>query len=525
MSRELIWPPSLRISSIDRQIIGNAGVSRSPLSGVSTTVDRSGDRWGISVTIENLSDRASYAERANATAFLAAIRNRNARVWIHDPSYVQRGSFSAPELFTNADFSNGTTGWAAQVANLSVVDRTMRITATRSAAGGPGFYGSVTVEQYKPVVVRAFHGARSRAGANVGIAWSGASFYAVDRAGLQAAPFLPTGTSAALYPVVYDGGGGTIVLAGDWIECPFASASRCGLVDNSPNLLLYSDQINDASWAKTEATVSANADTAPDRTSTADRLIPSTNSSASHQALQTITVPTAAGDYTATVDVKAGGYNYIYLSLYTASSTATQMFRLDTGVLGSTGAASGNWSNRRASIRSLGDGWYRCSITAEKASSVTSIGHRISVFSVDSTSAYAGDGTSHVKLWRAGIAPSSVPFAAAQTTGAATTGALQTGSGLYLKGLPVSTAGLARAGDWCQVGNQLFLITAPLDSDAAGLGYLEVSPKIRTPFVDNEPVIFNKPMGRYMLTDDSAGYSTRAGNLSSMTLSFEEALD
>ena len=66
---------------------------------------------------------------------------------------------------------------------------------------------------------------------------------------------------------------------------------------------------------------------------------------------------------------------------------------------------------------------------------------------------------------------------------------------------------------------------APLDSDAAGLGYLEVSPNIRTPFADNDPVIINQPMGRYMLASDDAGYSTRAGRISTMTLEFEEALD
>ena len=76
-----------------------------------------------------------------------------------------------------------------------------------------------------------------------------------------------------------------------------------------------------------------------------------------------------------------------------------------------------------------------------------------------------------------------------------------------------------------KIGKQLFMITSPLDSDAAGLGYLQVSPNIRTPFADNEPVIFHKPMGRFMLASDSAGYSTRAGRISTMTLEFEEALD
>ena len=82
---ELIWPPSLRVSSAEWGLIGNAGESRSPLNGVSQTIDRSGDRWRVTLTVENASNRASIAERRIAESFLAAIRNKNNRVWITPP--------------------------------------------------------------------------------------------------------------------------------------------------------------------------------------------------------------------------------------------------------------------------------------------------------------------------------------------------------------------------------------------------------------------------------------------------------
>ena len=225
MSRELIWPPSLRITSMERRLIGNAGVSRSPLSGATTTVDRSGDRWAISVTVENMSDRASYAERASAEAFLAAIRNRNARVWIHDPSYAQRGSFSAPELFANADFANGTTGWSAQNSVLSVRDRVMRITVSRATAASPAFYQNPTVTQYAPVVLRSLLGPRSRNGATIGTfnAAAGGGAYVLNDTGLKVRGWTPPAASAGVtYPIVYDGGA-NVTISGDWIETPFTS--------------------------------------------------------------------------------------------------------------------------------------------------------------------------------------------------------------------------------------------------------------------------------------------------------------
>ena len=137
---ELIWPPSLRVSSAEWSLIGNAGESRSPLNGVGQTIDRSGDRWKVTLNVENASDRATVAERSIAEAFLASIRNKNNRVWVTPPGYAPRGSFSAPELFTNADFSNGVTGWSTTLASLTVRDRVSRLTVSAGTwTGMPAF--------------------------------------------------------------------------------------------------------------------------------------------------------------------------------------------------------------------------------------------------------------------------------------------------------------------------------------------------------------------------------------------------
>lgn len=65
------------------------------------------------------------------------------------------------------------------------------------------------------------------------------------------------------------------------------------------NLLTYSQEFDNAAWTKTSATVTANSDTAPDGTSTADTIAAS---GANGTALQSFTA--VAGDYTFSVYLK-----------------------------------------------------------------------------------------------------------------------------------------------------------------------------------------------------------------------------
>jgi hypothetical protein len=59
-----------------------------------------------------------------------------------------------------------------------------------------------------------------------------------------------------------------------------------------------------------------------------------------------------------------------------------------------------------------------------------------------------------------------------------------------------------RSGDWFEINGELKQCTTSLDSDAAGLGYLQFTPGIATSPADNDPVIINCPMGRFMLGAD-----------------------
>lgn len=132
-----------------------------------------------------------------------------------------------------------------------------------------------------------------------------------------------------------------------------------GLIEYAPhNLLTYSENFDNAVWAKSNATVTANAIVAPDGTLTADKLEAATTTTTS--VFQSITI--AASSYTGSVYVKIGSgasdANRFYLRDNTAGTTLLQIaINYDTlaitYIVGSTGA----------SVESVGNGWLRLSLT------------------------------------------------------------------------------------------------------------------------------------------------------------------
>lgn len=520
---ELIWPPSLRVSSAEWSLIGNAGESRSPLNGVGQTIDRSGDRWKVTLNVENASDRATVAERSIAEAFLASIRNKNNRVWVTPPGYAPRGSFPATELFTNADFSNGVTGWSTTLASLTVRDRVSRLTVSAPGSNPQLYQPGIPVTQYAPHALRSMILAgRGLDSVAVGPATSDAvgqdTAYLTTR-GLVTVPRVMLSATSQSYPVVVAAANG--YEAGHYVSVPFTSLARCALVDNGGNYMLQSDAAQ-TTWSASNLTVSANAHTAPDGTSTADGLIED-SSTGFHYLQQSYTRVSVAEDWCVYADAAtiASSRNVALDLADGAGNSATSVFDLTAGTAG-TPSVTGSVTNARAFIVNMGNGYYRCYLIARLPATTTT---RMQVLMASgSTLNYAGNGSGRVAVRRMGAHRTGVPSRPTATTAAVVGPASQTGSGLYLKGLPVSTAGLARAGDWCQIGNQLFKITSAFDSDAAGLGFLQVSPNIRTPFADNEPVIFNQPMAKMRLATEEMSWSLHPGGFGTFQLTFEESL-
>lgn len=208
------------------------------------------------------------------------------------------------------------------------------------------------------------------------------------------------------------------------------------LIENAAtNLVFQSQDFDNASWIKARTTVTANATTAPDSTTTAEKLIEDTSVTTSHYISQNQTL-TANLFYTMSVYAKAAERSRIVLrvgnSVNWVAGTPSVGFNLSTGTLFS---VSGD-STSSGTIQPVGNGWYRCSITAQFGTTTTSGGLVINLD--DSTSiTYTGDGTSGVYIWGAQIETGSLVSSYIKTTTASVTRAAEviTGSGLVYTNL------------------------------------------------------------------------------------------
>jgi hypothetical protein len=181
------------------------------------------------------------------------------------------------------------------------------------------------------------------------------------------------------------------------------------------NVVLQASAFDSAPWVATAVTITPNAAVAPDGTTTADRILEDSTSSR-HLVQQSGALPTAA-QYTFSCFMKAGpsttwGY------LRTQNGTDGEKFvyvNLSTGALGTvTAGATG-------AIVSVGNGWYRVSLTTTPT--IGTSGY-VGVTNADNVLSHLGASTLSVYAWGAqselgASATSPIPtFAATQTRAA-----------------------------------------------------------------------------------------------------------
>lgn len=423
---------------------------------------------------------------------------------------VQRGSFPSTELLTNNTFANGTTGWTAYGSStLSVSDRVMRINLVADGVIYPSFAQSPTVTAYAPYAARAFiqavvagTGDAGKIGPyiNNNIWPPTIATYTSNGLATTSAVSVASGVTDGFYVLLPANSGFS---AGHFVLVPWTSFARCFLIDNGPNLLTYSDQFENAAWSKSDTTVTGNNAIDPEGGGTGDD-IEETATTAAHFLSQSVVVSSSAADFSFSVAIKANGrtWGYLRMSEGSGSSQIYQTFDLSNGVVGSTSSVGANWSNLRSFIRSLGNGWYYCSIVGRKTNAATTLYAWVGPSNGDSVNSYLGTAGYGIRAWRATLAQSSVPTRLVQSTSAAVSATAQTGSALYVKGLPASTSGLLAADDVVEVNGELLQLTASLDSDAAGLGYLQFAPSLFRSPDDSDPVIVNCPLPKFKLMNN-----------------------
>jgi hypothetical protein len=172
-----------------------------------------------------------------------------------------------------------------------------------------------------------------------------------------------------------------------------------GLVTYAPNnLVLYSEQFDNAYWTKSDTTVTANATTSPDGTSTADAVFETVTNSV-HTVQRTTLTITAGTSTTLSMYVKANGRDNVDLRIQGSAGQAIGRFVLiGNGTF--TTINSGVGVVTAASITPLSNGWYRISVTGVATAADTSVGAFLYLRDGTNTT-YAGDPTKGVFIWGA----------------------------------------------------------------------------------------------------------------------------
>jgi hypothetical protein len=150
---------------------------------------------------------------------------------------------------------------------------------------------------------------------------------------------------------------------GDFSVTRATTATRvnaAGLVELVPyNLFTFSEMFTSGNWIKNTSTITANTTTAPNGTLTADTFT-GDGASGQHQTYQNVTLTNGLA-HTTTIYAKKNTNNFI--QIYGSGgpfggANFWANFDLNNGVVGSVGTSA------TASIQSVGNGWYRCTMTA-----------------------------------------------------------------------------------------------------------------------------------------------------------------
>lgn len=209
------------------------------------------------------------------------------------------------------------------------------------------------------------------------------------------------------------------------------------------NIVVASEDFSDAQWIPTRSSVSANATTAPDGTTTADKLVEDSSNS-THLIQDNIVKAASAIVYEHSCFMKAGERDFARMLV--SGTPSSNGFHVDINLLNGTTALTTfgtGWTVHTYGAEQFADGWWR---PWAVATSDTSTLTKLSAFLADSfgNTSYQGDGASGIYLWGGQICEGDSLSSYIKTTGSSATRAAESAT-IAAADLPYSAAAMTLA--------------------------------------------------------------------------------